>query len=386
MKQLFPGALLRRERLHRNWSQEGLCRGICSVSYLSKIEQGKTEAAPEILRLLFARLELPWYDSAEEQEAGLGLVERFYEALLSCDSKALDAVHEGFIAREDCLRNGPYALDAMLLRGFFSKPRLAADEVAEPYFDRRQLALQRILQDRSEEAMRLYPCAYVSLMAGIGAYERGENYALALEYLRESYERAAEEGHARVMLLARLFMGNCYCNQVDLENMRAHYRVAERLAQALGDENALLEIRYNTASAQIESGQFAEAYTYFAALRQPHMMDLHKLAVCCEKLGKRKEALDALAQAAEMESDYLPTALARQMCELVRFRLEHEDYLRLPEYGEALLAVFAQCRKTLPIGYASFHLPWVLEWYTATRQYRQAYELSRSFPIKLRTE
>ena len=380
--QLFPGALLRRERLHRNWSQEGLCRGICSVSYLSKIEQGKTEAAPEILRLLFARLELPWYDSAEEQAAGLELVERFYEALLSCDSKALDAVHEGFIAQEDCLRNGPYALDAMLLRGFFSKPRLAADEAAEPYFDRRQLALQRVLQGRCEEAMRLYPCAYVSLMAGIGAYERGENYALALEYLRESYERAAAEGQARVMLLSRLFMGNCYCNQVDLENMSAHYRIAQRLALALGDETALSEIRYNTASAQIEGGQFAEACAYFAALRDPGMMDLHKLAVCCEKLGKRAEALEALTQAEEMKSDYPPTALARRMCALVRFRLEHEDYLRLPAYGEALLDVFARCRETLPIGYASFHLPWVLEWYTASRQYRLAYELSRDFPIK----
>ena len=184
------------------------------------------------------------------------------------------------------------------------------------------------------------------------------------------------------MLLARLYMGNCYCNQVDLENMNAHYRVAERLARALGDEIALSEIRYNTASAQIESGQFTEAYAYFAALQRPRMMDLHKLAVCCEKLGKRKEALDALKRAAEMESDYPPTALAQKMCDLVRFRLEHPDYLRLPEYGEALLSVFDKCRKTLPIGYASFHLPWVLEWYTAARQFRQAYELSRSFPIK----
>ena len=56
MKLLFPGAVIRRERLKRNWSQEGLCRGICAVSYLSKIEQGKTEASPEILRMLFAGL------------------------------------------------------------------------------------------------------------------------------------------------------------------------------------------------------------------------------------------------------------------------------------------------------------------------------------------
>ena len=71
------------------------------------------------------------------------------------------------------------------------------------------------------------------------------------------------------------------------------------------------------------------------------------------------------------------------MCALVRFRLEHTDYLRLAEYGEMLLAVFAECRRSLPIGYASFHLPWVLEWYTASRQYRLAYELIRDFPIKI---
>ena len=382
MKQLFPGVLLRRERLRRNWSQEGLCQGICSVSYLSKIERGKTEAAPEVLRLLFARLELPWYDSTEEKKTGLKLIGRFYDALLSGNSKELDSVREEFFAQEERLRNGPHVLDAMLMHGFLSEPQSPADEAAEPYFDKRQLALQRVLQKRDDEAMCLYPCAYVSLMAGVDAYERGKNYGMALEYLRDSYERAAAEGQARLMLLSRLYMGNCYCNQVDLENMSAHYRIAERLALALGDESILWDIRYNTAAAQIEGGRFTEAYTYFAALRKPRRMDLHKLAICCEKLGKREEALEALMRTTKMESDYPPTELARRMCNLVRFRLEHEDYLHRPEYGEALLYVFNECRKTLPIGYASFHLPWVLEWYTASRQYRLAYELSSSFPIK----
>ena len=54
------GILLRRERLHLGWSQEGLCKGICAVSYLSKIEQGRAAASEEIVRQLFARIGITW--------------------------------------------------------------------------------------------------------------------------------------------------------------------------------------------------------------------------------------------------------------------------------------------------------------------------------------
>ena len=44
----IAGALLRVLRLQRNWSQETLCHGICAVSYLSKIEQGKAHTTPSL--------------------------------------------------------------------------------------------------------------------------------------------------------------------------------------------------------------------------------------------------------------------------------------------------------------------------------------------------
>ena len=54
----YLGALISRERLRNDWSMEGLCKGICSVSYLSKIENGKAEPSQQILQLLLARLDL----------------------------------------------------------------------------------------------------------------------------------------------------------------------------------------------------------------------------------------------------------------------------------------------------------------------------------------
>ena len=110
-------------------------------------------------------------------------------------------------------------------------------------------------------------------------------------------------------------------------------------------------------------------------------MELHKLAVCCEGLGRTREALDALDRAETAPEEYPDRALCMKICGLVRRRLENPGYLRDPDYGAALMDVFHRCRRELPIGYAGFHLPWVLEWLTAGRQYKLAYELVREFPL-----
>ena len=388
MKLLFPGAVIRRERLKRNWSQEGLCRGICAVSYLSKIEQGKTEASPEILRMLFALLNLPWYDDAQTRAKAGALTKRCYEALFSCDEKALSLLRDSFSDQEELLSNSPHALDAALLHGLLANPQKPAPGELEPFFDPHRLALQRMMQGRYEEAMQLYPCVYISLRTGIALYERGESDAAALEYLHHTYDMAAREGYVHAMMLARVYMGNCYCNRIDIENMNLQYRIARRLAKSLNDQEILRTIGYNSASAHLEAGYYEKAYDYFVRVEEPTAMELHKLAICCEKLGLPEEALSALNRAEELLAEasqlqYPHPGLVHQMCRLVRMRLEHKDYLGFPQYGEELLYIFSQCRETLPIGYAAFHLPWVLEWYTASRQYRRAYELIRDFPIKL---
>lgn len=52
------GNLIRVERLRKNMKQSVLARGICSISYLSKIENNQTSASEEVLELLFERLEI----------------------------------------------------------------------------------------------------------------------------------------------------------------------------------------------------------------------------------------------------------------------------------------------------------------------------------------
>lgn len=164
--------------------------------------------------------------------------------------------------------------------------------------------------------------------------------------------------------------------------MERHYQVAGLLAEDLQDQRALQAIGYNTASAWIEAGHYEDAYTWFVGQEDHTMMSLHKLAICCEKTGRMEQALGALKQAEGMDTDELDRSLALQLLRLVRYRLEHPDYLTQDEYGSLLLGIFDRLRKELPSGYAIFHLPWVLEWYKATRQYKKASELLEKFPGK----
>ena len=72
----------------------------------------------------------------------------------------------------------------------------------------------------------------------------------------------------------------------------------------------------------------------------------------------------------------------RRMLALARYRLEHPDYLHDDTYGAQLLGCFQRLRDTYPMGFTRFHLPWVLAWYKANRQYRQACRLLEEFPVK----
>lgn len=370
----YQGMLIYRERNRRNWSQEGLCRGICTVSYLSKIENGKAEPSEEILRMLLERLEL--HTSAElEAEAGKA-AEEAWELLFSERSEAF---RKAMSSRpSERWRATAAGLDFLLLE------RIAAygepvDSVPESCMTPRQLAVQRLLQRRFSEAVALLPNGWCHLQQGLAAYETG-SYSAALESLQTGYNLAAAEGHAHLMLSCRLFMGNIYCNRREMDSMRRHYTVARRLAAALGDEKSLSGMNYNEAAAQMDCGQYDEAYAYFSGLEHPDMLSLHKLAICCEKTGRPGEAMEALDRADQTASSRPEDALYRLMCAVVRYRLEHPGYLKDEAYGRLLLDCFDTCRREMPVSFAAFHLPWVMEWYKSARMYRKALELAMDFP------
>ncbi len=365
--------LIRQERLRHNWSQEGLCSGICTVSYLSKIEQDKAEPSDEIVQLLLERLGIHWHSDADGLDGSR--IDEAYELLFSYDKDGLQKM----VQQPDwkLYLQSPWGLDAQLLERLCAYPYEPLDSSLEVCMDLRQLALQWVLKGTPKQALQLYPCAWLYLETGIAQYAKG-NFPQAISLSQQANQLAAQEGFVRIMLMARMLMGNCYSNRMDFTSMEMHYHVAQRLAQALGDTDSLEDITYNRAATQIELGQYKAAYKTLSQM-EPNIQTLHKLAICQEKLGDTAGALATLDKAEAMPQ-VLPHNISKKRLRVVRLRLTEPDYLHSEAYGAALLDCFQSCRTHLAIGYASFELPWVLEWYEAHRQYKEAYALLQDFP------
>lgn len=375
----YAGFLIRQKRLEKGWSQEGLCRGVCAVSYLSKIEQGKADGSDEIVGELMRRLGCGWFNDENDRARAAEAVECGYEAMMSLDTDALCKAVEK--AKSDPLfLNGPYALDFLLQMAAAESDPKPLDDRLSPCFDARQAAVQAYIAGDYSTAYKLYPCALFLYAQGANAYERGGAME-AVTLLERAYSEASAEGRVILMMECCLLIGNCYSNSKNIPAMLKHYGVGKRLAKALRHENALSVIDYNIASTRLECGEALEAYNYFSKLDSPNALCLHKLAIACEKMGKYAEAAAAIERAESVrDSCEIDIDTVGLMLDVVKYRITHADYIHDENYGTLLTECFERCSAKLHAGYAAFHLPWMLEWLKENRRYKQAAELLESFP------
>ena len=376
MEQLhFIGPMIRQLRLQRNWSQQTLCEGICAVSYLSKIELGKAAANHALITDLLERFGVTWHHDPETVKKALFLRDELYDAVFTNDPRQKSLLKQ-LNEQWDVLAFGPYYLDFMILRDFIQDSSCTLAEETDSLLNPRQACLVYMLRGQSDKAYRIYPCAFSAMICGSQAYHAGR-YTAAQEMLQRAYDLACQQGYVYIMMLSQTFIANCYSDLQSFRAMERHYEIAARLARSLNDQKLLKTIQYNIFSTRMELGEYQSAYEYFSALDEPEPMELHKLAICCEKLGYPDEALEALVRAEKQIND--PEHIHYQMCAIVRCRLENSNYLHDEYYETLLTETFQKMRRELPMGYARFHLPWMQELLTANRQYRQAYELLRDF-------
>lgn len=381
MNQKLQGILIRRRRQALGWSQTNLCAGICAVSHLSKIEQGKTESSSEVVELLLARLGISWRQDPVFIRETADWFEGWYERLFIGED--VSAMAPELEARREDLCSSYFFLDWLLFTWVILGKAPEAPEEFVPAMDDRQHNLYLCLTERFHELLRATDQSYFLLKAGIQLYCTG-NYVDSVSCLQRGTERACQEGSLPVQLECRICLGNCYSALNQTQQIREHFSAALRMARSLGRQDDVQVISYNLAVAEMKNGQPEQALRRFLENPWEDGMYYHKLSLCYERLGRKEEALAALEQAeaaplGELPGD--PVAVREafgQMCKVVRFRLEDPNYLKNQDYGTCLLSCIQRLGELFHMNFIRSHVPYLEEWYVANRQYQKAYDILRT--------
>ncbi len=395
----FTGFLIRRERLRQNLSQEGLCKGICSVSYLSKIEQGQVHAGPEIVERLLQALGLRAQIDVETEAVAARALREYFDRFLLCTLSA-DGRDAWLDAHAGALESSPLALSIELYRACIAmhtddQAALAAALEAlssfVDYLQGEQLALYAMgrallcedghaREEAFAQAERLRPCTLLFLWRAHFSFARGR-YIQAGQEAERAYALACEEGNGTVLFDASFLLGCCYANQRHYPSMMRAFRRTLALAHTLRPAS-VGEIEYNIGATCLELCRHEEARDWLeAALAHAssdgveNLLVRHKLALVYTHLGLCAQAREALAEARAFLSPDLP-AIYDRMLRVAEMRLT-PGYLDDPDYAALLRAVYDEAPGVLHFGFKQFHAGFLIEAYVHQRRYKDALQISQ---------
>ena len=88
------GLLIKMSRIQQNMKQVTLAKGICSTSYLSKIENNQTVPSEDVIKLLIDRLDIDYWSISLEEE------NQFMNQLLNLYKKSIIERNKNHIDEE----------------------------------------------------------------------------------------------------------------------------------------------------------------------------------------------------------------------------------------------------------------------------------------------
>lgn len=403
----YTGYLIRRERLNQNLSQEGLSRGICAPSYLSKIEAGQVEPGQEIVDRLFGALGVEFIrDEALLREAQRQLEAYFFQA----DAGERCGEAEAFFEEQgERLERSEFALSYTVYRLYSACEAQDWEEAAragawlEPFsacldvpLRQRALIARAKMQERPEDAIRLLEEANALRPSCVALYRQAEcaywlgEYGVSEELAGRAYSLACEQGNPHILIWSSFLLGSCSCNRYDMRSARRCYERTRALTRGYREKMEDY-IAYNLGSTYLELGDARRALGELAAAHEReddswHNTLLHqKLAMAYLETGNRQKALRHLERAeacfeAIDGSDTRKRELLGVMLRFARLRFESACE-ELPEYEQVLARLYGEAGRVLGHGFSQFYGRHLIALYRKQRRYKEALSVSEALGI-----
>lgn len=405
----YTGYLIRSERLNRNLSQEGLAKGICAPSYLSKIEKGLVEPGREIIDRLFEALGVAFVrDEALVREAERRLETYFFYA----DAGESCTEAEAFLLEQGGrLERSEFALSFAVYRLYRAAEAQAWEEAREaekrlkPFSDcldaplrQRMLIARARVEGKAEHAARFLEEAAALSPNCVALYRQAECFYWLGRYWRgeelagRAYALACEQGNPHIMIWSSYLLGNCACNRYDIREAQRQYERARALTRGYR-EDMTDYVAYNLGSTYLELGDTQRALSCLTAARELendpwHNALLHqKLVIAHLEAGSREEAGQHMERAEACARDIAnaPERELKMLGGMLRFaQLLFDPQCReLPEYEQVLTHLYVEAGEALGHGFGQFYGRYLIELYRRQHRYKDALRVSEALGMDI---
>lgn len=372
--QAIAGIWIREKRIQKDWSQESLCHGICSVSYLSKIENGNIQVNEEIVNALLDRLGIHPMDQQDVEK-----IDAFYKGAFQHVHELMD-VH--FSKDElDIMENSLYCLDSFLIQYYQSQCLHQETNFYEKiqkyisFMNDRQLKLfyqVSLLEHRVDvdTFLHRYQSSDSYLVVAMVQFNQGK-IASAVYYWTKAYEHACQEANVENMAMAQIGLGNIYCSLHEEELMKQCYQKVEKIIQVSHIDVDVNDLYYNAATLYIEQNQPQKALSILESVlvlaKMNKQLIYHKMALCYELLDENEKGIECIKKGFNESGDF------DFLLEIVLYRFKHPNYIQEIEYEDLIRKGLDFCQKHLSYGFTLNMNTLLLEILEAQRRYKEAY-------------
>lgn len=375
---LFTGQTIRILRERLKLSQKELCSGICTVSYLSKIERDEAKCHEEIKRKLLGVLGFRELEKDEDDEIRITLSGFFDSAVeIHPDEKILAAI------REKALKSR-YFLSFCLAWAMCHEKKDAEDEFSV-------LESQSTILSPDLKAfyfmIKADECPSFEEMLSYASLAWKEKkradtasfylYALYCNGRVSQFLKTLDEAEliaVRSGALVRLaeiysFAASTYNLSSSMENCYEHYKMALGIYERLNMVKEADETYYNLASCLLDEKKSKEALFYLGKIKNPEKVYLfhHKMCLALLMEGRKDEAEKELEI---FKEDKSPLSLLFQ--NVLEFRLRYDCYLTKSVYLEALDRLYKHLKENMHFSFISTYAKDLVEALKAQRKYQRA--------------
>lgn len=378
------GELIRRKRLEQAISQDALANGICAVSYLSKIENNKVDASPEIIELLFNRLNIAYINderviSEFEQLYSVFKENQFYYMDTGIDDALLCLARKLIYSR--CFTQ---ALIVLYING---DRTLEINEELLRNDEDRVLYLTEWAEDKDFKTqikilnhLALNDAHGYALVSLMWTYFIQGDYQSSIETAQKVLQQFLKTGNIIGQYHAITALAFCYSNMFQLKKAEYYYKQMMRIDRLVDFLNEHDSIAYNYGSTLLMMGYYDEALQQFLSITEEESRTdyyYHKLGLCYVFLHEPEKALTISEHLTNSEDN-----LSRHIGILIRYMALHAGFIKEKEYITQLELCLGLCQETEQFfGRQQFFAFYLYHAYREGKAYKKALQLNDKFNI-----